>query len=44
VGTGRLSLIHQDTAVKRVGNKKRPQVELAALSRQKAKQEQQTHS
>jgi len=22
VGTGRLSLIHQDTAVKRVGNKK----------------------
>jgi len=43
VGTGRLSLIHQDTAVKRVGNKKRPQVELAALSRQKAKQEQQTH-
>jgi hypothetical protein len=31
VGTGRLSLIHQDTAVKRVGNKKRPQVEPAAL-------------
>ena len=31
VGTGRLSLIHQDTAVRRVGNKKRPQVEPAAL-------------
>jgi hypothetical protein len=42
LGAGRPSLIHQDTAVSGWGNKKRPQVEPAALLRQKAKQEQQT--
>jgi hypothetical protein len=41
VGAGRLLLIHQ-TRGKRVGNKKRPQVDSCDPLKQKAKQEQQT--